>query len=582
MTDDIRTTGLARCAVGIMIAVIAGGCASSSPTAPSARSLQAPLTMIAPRSTCESMVARTIDASSIGLPTRGARVTAAETIAPAGPSVDADRKRSTLALPGYCKVLFEIDPVDPKAPPIKAQVNLPARWKQASLQVGGGGLNGSIPRNLAAIGPGGSPIGSVNPPDSPYPLTRGYATFGGDSGHQGDAGDWALNDEAWLNFGHASLKKTRDAAHAIIALYYGERPRVGYFMGTSQGGREALEVAQRYPDDYDGIVAHVPLIGYSAHVIHKTLLARAQANGEWISPEQAQRIGAEVLRQCDALDGLRDGVIDAYLACNARFDGANTPQALAPIRCAAGATDGTHCLSDAQIAVVAQMHAPTRFGFALANGLDSFPGYGTGREGLTGLNMKPEPKRPARPNLGQPGTTVQYGIIKDPALNLLDFTIDAYRARIVAASAIIDSTNPDLSRFFARGGRLIIRSSASDYFVNPRTLWRYVETIEARFGKDTVDRHVRLYVLPNGSHAGQSVSGLDGRTIPHHVDLIGMATDWVENGIVPPDAPVLRAMSPLPPFDVTATRPMCRYPLYPRYIGSGDPSRAEHFRCTQP
>jgi hypothetical protein len=538
----------------------------------------------APRIECTTLNGRAIPASAIGLPTRGARVTSA-TLVPATLQSEPATGSSnpvTLSLPDYCKVLFEIAPVDQAAPPIRGQVNMPLPWRRAALQVGGGGLNGSIPANLAALSGGGSPVSQANPPDAPYPLTRGYASFGSDSGHQGSDGQWALNDEAWLNFGHAALKKTHDAAFALIETFYGERPSVSYFMGQSQGGREALEVAQRYPADYDGIVAVAPLIGYSAHVIAKTLLAAAQARDGWISPAKANIAAAEVLRQCDTLDGLADGVINHYRGCDARFDGRHGAAPWSAIRCLNGQDTDAACLSDAQIAVVVQMHSPTRFGFELANGLSEFPGYGTGREALGWLTITPKPGLPDRPNLGQPGTTVQFGILKDPSINLLNFEIAAHRNRIVAASRIIDSTNPDLSAFFNRGGRLIVRSSASDYSVNPRILYRYYDTLDAQFGSAKLEQHVRLYVLPNGSHGGDSVSATTAAPQPHSIDLISMMTDWVEGGITPPQAPVLRAMSRIPPFAVTATRIMCRYPQYPHYRGPGDPSDSRSYECTQP
>jgi feruloyl esterase len=354
-------------------------------------------------------------------------------------------------------------------------------------------------------------------------------------------------------------------------------------MGTSQGGREALEVAQRFPDDYDGVMATVPLIGYSAHVIAKTLYATTQTGDGWISPDAATLIAHEVVRQCDALDGLADGVISHYRGCNAMFAADKGAAPYERIRCPGGAVPtagGAKCLSDAQIATAIRMRSPTAFGFELANGIATFPAYGTGREHSGWLNITPQPRRGERPNLGQPGTTVQYGILKDPALNLLDFSIDAYRKRIVAASRLIDSTNPDLSRFFARGGKLIVKSGSSDYFVNPQIMASYYETVVAKFGQAKVDRHIRYYVLPNSGHSGDGASLTTNAPITSRIDMIGMLTDWVETGSVPPDAPVLSTMAITPPYAVSATKPMCRYPLYPRYRGSGDPAQAASYQCT--
>lgn len=228
------------------------------------------------------------------------------------------------------------------------------------------------------------------------------------------------------------------------------------------------------------------------------------------------------------------------------------------------------------------MHAPTRFGFDLANGWNEFPGYGAGRESQGGwLNITPQPTTTVQPALGQPGATVSYGIIKNPSFNLVNFTIPAFQARIVASSAIIDSTNPDLSRFFARGGKLIIKSQGSDYSSNPQTVMRWYDRVVARFGQAEVDRHVRFYMLPNGDHNGGVQSLPSGTAMPQYVDVIRMSTDWVEKDQTPSDAPVLRAMQTVPPFTVSATRPMCRYPAYPRYSG-GDATQAGSFSCTLP
>lgn len=537
------------------------------------------LPQLAPKAACAALAGSAIAASAIGLPTSGAKVLSAALVPAAAEHVGP--ASVVHALPEYCKVLGEILPVDPAAPPIRFQLNVPTQWNGKAIHVGGGGLDGVIPPNLAAIGAGGSPISAAFPPDAPYPLSRGYAMYGSDSGHQdpGTTATWALNDEAWLNFAHAALKKTHDASFAVLQALYGAKPRVSYFMGQSQGGREALEVAQRYPDDYDGVVATSPLIGYSAHVIHKTLLAAMQTGAGWIPPAKHALIGAEVLRQCDALDGLADGVISNYRACAARFDPRVVREPYAAIRCPGGADTGNTCVSDAQIATLNRMHAPLRFDFALANGWTEFPGYEVGREAMPGwLAIAPQPRNGTQPALGQPGATVSYGILKDPAFQLAEFTVAPFADRIRAASALIDTTNPDLARFFARGGRMIIKVQGSDYASNPHTVMRYHDLLVQRFGRPTVDRHVRLYVLPNGDHGGVVQSATSAQPLPRYVDLITLATDWVEKGAVPPDAPVVKAQGVLPPYTVSATRPLCRYPLYPNYAG-GDAHNAASFRC---
>ena len=174
---------------------------------------------------------------------------------------------------------------------------------------------------------------------------------------------------------------------------------------------------------------------------------------------------------------------------------------------------------------------------------------------------------------------MSYGIIKNPAFNLVNFSIPQFREQIIASSAIIDTMNTDLSRFFARGGRLIIKSQSSDTSSNPNTVMAWYDRVVARSGQATVDRHVRFYILPNGNHNG-GVQALPARTEePQFIDLIRMSTDWVEKDVTPPDAPVLSFKQAVPPYTVAATRPMCRYPAYPRYV-SGDAKLAASYRCT--
>lgn len=547
--------------------------------AAAADAARAPLPMITPHVPCDSLVGATIPAARIALPTSGVRVTSATLIA-ATPEV-VGSSSVTHALPEYCQILASIDPVDPLAPPINFQLNVPTQWNQKTIQVGGGGLDGAIPGSLATIASsGGSLNGSAYPPDTEYPMSQGYAMFGGDSGHQDPSNNatWALNDEAWQNFGHASLKKTHDAAFAIVRRLYARQPRVSYFMGQSQGGREAMEVAQRYPDDYDGVVATSPLVGYVSHVVHKTLLATVQTGAGWIPQSKGPVVAAEVMRQCDALDGLSDGVISNYLGCSALFDPVKVAQPFAAIRCADGSDSGSSCVSDAQIATINQMHAPTAYGFELSNGWTEFPGYGVGQENSGWLRISPQPSQSEQPALGQPGATVSFGIIKDPSFNLVNFAIAPFADKIKAASAIIDTTNPDLSRFFLRGGRLIIKVQSSDYSSNPRSTMRYYDAVVAKLGQRRVDRHVRLYVMPNGNHGGSGSSLTTGEPIPQYVDTVGMITDWVEKGITPADAPALTNKLRLPPYTTLASKPMCRYPAYPRYVG-GDAKSADAYRC---
>ena len=169
------------------------------------------------------------------------------------------------------------------------------------------------------------------PPNAPYALSRGFVVYGSDSGHQAAGGrgapaaapaaDWTTNDEAFTNFAYAQMKKTHDVAVALVARFYGESIRRSYYLGSSQGGREALIVAQRFPQDYDGVFAQVPANTYVHLSIGEPLArAKAQAGDGWIPPAKVAVIGKEVLRQCDALDGIADGLVSNYMACDRRFD----------------------------------------------------------------------------------------------------------------------------------------------------------------------------------------------------------------------------------------------------------------------
>ena len=172
-------------------------------------------------------------------------------------------------------------------------------------------MNGMIPNLIMAYGvTTGSGL-----------LERGFTTYGSDSGHGMAATDWALSDESIKNLGYMQLEKTHDAAMVLIQRAYGAKPRFNYFFGTSQGGREALTVAQRYPADYDGIIANVPIVSFSSLMLAPELIRiQEKPLANWVTPAKVNAIRGEFMRQCDKLDGLADGIINNYLACRAIFD----------------------------------------------------------------------------------------------------------------------------------------------------------------------------------------------------------------------------------------------------------------------
>ena len=319
-----------------------------------------------------------IPAADIGLPTGGATIESAELKQPT-PLTLAELPFKPLpsflavvpAVPEYCKVVGAIAPVDPKAPPIRFQVNLPTLWNGSSVQFGGGGFNGTL---ITGLG-----LPPLTPSDRPSPLAWGFVTYGTDSGHQNASGvplqAFALNDEALTNFAYAAYKKVRDAAVVLMQRRYGRAPAKLYYVGLSEGGREGLTMAQRFPGDFDGVLSGVPVINWVGLQAAGTRAGVAQFGAGWIAPDKVKLVNDAVIAACDQLDGLADGIISNYDGCKRVFDATN-------LTCAAGVEAG--CLSEAQLNAVKTMHAPFEFSFALANGLRSYPGWGLGGEGAPG------------------------------------------------------------------------------------------------------------------------------------------------------------------------------------------------------
>jgi feruloyl esterase len=241
-----------------------------------------------------------------------------------------------------------------------------------TIQLGGGGMNGSVPRLTGSV---------AGPFGGPSDLQQGYATYGSDSGHGNDP-SWLLNDEAIRNLGYAQMKKTHDAALVLIERAYGERPTFNYYVGGSQGGREGLTVAQRYPEDYDGVLATVPIVGFSSLMLAPTLTRIQERDNErWVPPTKGRAILAEFMRQCDVLDGRVDGVINNYVDCRALFnvhDGGREPDPWTKLRCpgdvdpAPQDASTSACLTAGQIETVNFVFSTYASPADLAHGRETF------------------------------------------------------------------------------------------------------------------------------------------------------------------------------------------------------------------
>jgi Tannase and feruloyl esterase len=519
---------------------------------------------------CSSLKDMRIAQGSIALPTGGAVVNSAV----AKPATERKVTPSgiQLPLPEYCEVRGVIKPVDPNAPDINFQVSLPTAWNRYTMHYGGGGMNGNLVTGLSQRYP--------QPLDAPLPISRGYATFGSDSGHTNNGGDFtfdfALNDEALRNFGFEALKKTKDVAFSVINRYYGASPSKSFFAGHSNGGREALMVAQRFPSDYDGVLAVTPVLNFTGIQLSGNRLVAALSDGGWLTNAKIDLLTKSSLEACDESDGIKDQIIGRYMGCK------HDPIVL---RCPGGSDAGPSCLSDLEISTVKIYREPHVLPFQLAYGVTGFEGFGvSGRESFrdgwaTWVTGKGAPARPQLPGSDRPqgqGNVpffgqmfVRYFIAQDPAFDTYNFDPLRFRERIQKVSAIIDATNPDLSSFLERGGKLIITDNTGDSAQSGYSGIAYYDAVAKVIGRDRLSQGVRLYIAPGGSHYGIGT--------PSKFDAIGSLERWVVNGEAPGNL-VAVDMDPAT-HAVGASRPLCEYPRYPHYKGSGDPARAENYEC---
>jgi Tannase and feruloyl esterase len=528
---------------------------------------------------CEALTGSVVEASRINGPghvggaatvlSASFHAATALTVAERGPTPAAT---ITPALPQHCKVLGRIASADPRAEVINFQVNLPTQWNGKSVQFGGGGFNGVL-INAQGLVPGA-------PYDKAAPLAQGYATVGTDSGHQNKPNVppmvFAQNGEMLVNFAHAAYPKVRNVSVELMKLAYGRAPQKLYFVGSSEGGREGLTMAQRYPEAFDGIFSRVPVIHWTGLQFAGTRNGAATFGDGWLNPKQVKLVHDAQLRECDAADGLSDGVISNLDACRQRFD-------VASLRCVSGPASDS-CLNEAQVRAVQTLRSPYTFPFPLANGLTTYPGWGLGGEDTTAFGPTGGWRAwwtgnaaPAIPPLPANGIAwfygsgaLQYFYASNPAVDPRSITPENTAARVREMSALMDSTNPDLSAFHARGGKLIVLEHLADYAQSPYAGIQYVEAVQKTMGAKARD-FVRLYTAPGVDHVGTGGPAL--------VDMLGAVSQWVERGVAPTGLQ-LAEQSAKAPFVVQRTRPLCEWPTWPRYR-AGDANAAASFDCVK-
>jgi feruloyl esterase len=584
MAKAIRTrvkATAAQLAASAVLAACGGGDGPGMPS--SAESTAPPVAEAAPVPavlSCAQLVGLAIPAAAIGLPTSGATVTAATAVAASG--------TGAAAVPAHCQVSGRIAPVDVAAPAILFQAGLPDAWNQKTVMFGGGGFNGTIPSVRSNV-----PNGPV---DRPTPLGRGYATFASDSGHQAlllgsQDGLFGLNDEAVRNFGGDALKKTRDAAVAIIRARYRADPAKAYFAGGSTGGREALAAIQRWPEDWDGAIAWYPAWNDAAALLGGHRMSRALAQpGAYPNPAKRLALFDAALEACDALDGATDGLISDQNRCNARFDPSTAFLRGVPLRCNGGADTGDTCLSDAQIRAMNTINTPTRFRFALASGETQYPGYNIwGAD--TGIVSRTSPLQPtvtflafgtAQPARPMPSNApyisvltdqwFKYSVARDPLFDSLSLDPEnpgPWAGRIGALSLQLD-TGTDISAFRARGGKLLLAHGLSDVLVSSRATEQYYQRLQSSLGASQVDAFVRYYEVPGMGHAVSTVFNATW-------DSLTALDRWAVEGRAP-TGQVTTDTAGVP----GRTRPLCDYPTWPRYSGAGDIGLAASFQCAGP
>jgi len=526
----------------------------------------------------KTLAQQQVAAAQIGLPTQGAKVTA----------VEAATATSGAQPPAAVRANVTIAPVDPNAPPIQMALMLPKDWNGKVVMLGGGGYNGTIP-NLYTY-----PAAPAS--QGPYPLlSQGYAVFASDSGHKADAagsrdGSFGTNDEAVANFSSAALKKVSDVAQVLVTRFYGQKPQKRYFIGGSTGGREALAVAQKWPAEWDGVVAWYPAWNAASLDLQFGRLSRSFAQpGAYPSLEQRKLLRQAALATCDELDGAKDGVISNVKACNAQFDPATAQINGKPLRCTSGAPQSqhAHCLSDAMIAALKMYNTAITFRTPLGSGETQYPGFN-----VWGAELGENSSSPLQPtvNLLAMNTTapaspapltapywavfwdqwVRHFVTRDAkfdALSLNPQNPGPWKERIDALTKLQDINSTDLSAFQQRGGKLLMAHGSADVLVSTRATAQYWERLQSTLGADKVRSFARYYEVPGYGHAAST-------TFNANWDALKALDTWVTQGAAPVN-PVVSDATGVP----GRTRPLCEYPSWPRYKGAGDVNQAASFDC---
>jgi feruloyl esterase len=482
--------------------------------------------------TCESLARLTLDDTKITI----AQEVAAGAFTPPGPVRQGgapQQARLYAALPAFCRVAATLTPSSDSD--IKIEVWLPSNWNGKFQAVGNGGWAGSI--SYAAL------AGAVN---------AGYAAASTDTGHVGNSGAFALgHPEKVTDFAYRAVHEMTLKAKAVIDAFYGTRPTFSIWNGCSQGGRQGIAEAVRYPTSYDAVIAGAPAVNWIHLHAGRMAINRAvnATAASVIPPAKYPAIHRAAIAACDARDGVADNVIENPGACT--FD----PNVLA----CTGAEDAS-CLTPAQVESARKMYAGASHPSTRTAVL---PGLARGSELGWNVIGSAEPIMYA-------ADAYKYVIARDRSWDPLKFNpaTDLDLALAADPDDALGSTDPNLRAFFARGGKLLLWHGWSDPQVTPYNTIDFFQKVVASQGGAGVGTSIQLYMLPGVNHC-QGGPGTDS------FDRIGAIEEWIKTGVAPKRIEAWHTTNGV----VDRTRPLCPFGQVAKWNGTGSTNESANFSC---
>jgi feruloyl esterase len=442
-------------------------------------------------------------------------------------------------VPAHCRIAAVLAPSSDSH--IEMEVWLPTEdWNGKFQAVGNGGWAGVISYPAMATA-----------------LREGYATASTDTGHKGGSASFALgHPEQLIDFGYRSMHEMTVTAKLIVAAFYDRAPRLSYYNGCSTGGRQGLMEAQRYPDDFDAIVAGAPVYN-QIHLNTSQVSLQIDMLRDpslILPPAKVRMLAAAVLNTCDAQDGVKDGIVSNPEMC--KFD----PATLMCKGSGPGNNDAADCLTAKQVDAARKAYAPVK----TKAGAVVYPGHSLGFE--AGWRI-PEPGTALNPLFAD---MPRYLARQDANWDVMSFDLDADLALAVKHAGYIESSDPHLAKFKARGGKLLLYHGWADPGPAPANTIHYVNEVIRTLGPKQ-DDWMRLFLLPGVGHCG-------GGPGPDQADFVGAIERWRESGTAPDQIPAAHVAG----NRVDMTRPLCPYPSVAQYKGIGSTNDAANFVCKLP